>query len=100
MEQPRIWLQVEKLFHQAAELEPAALPAFLDQACGGNEELRREVESLLARTDKEGLLGKPALDAAAPMVSQIWSIPERLSSGTRLGPYEITASIGAGAMGE
>jgi serine/threonine-protein kinase len=95
-----MWQQVERVFHEAAELEPTVRPQFLDQACEGDEELRREVESLLARADKDGLLAKSLLDAALPMVSQIRASTWRLSPGMRLGPYEITAAIGAGGMAE
>src|SRR5258706_11487780 len=96
----KIWPEIEKVFNEAVELEPAARHEFLNRTCGEDEELRHEVESLLAQADKDGLLGNPALDAATPMVSQMRSGSWRLSAGTRLGPYEITASIGAGGMAE
>jgi len=41
------WKQVEELFNAALELESVARAAFLAEACAGDEELRREVESLL-----------------------------------------------------
>jgi len=47
------WQQVEKLGHSALELEENRRPVFLVEACGGDEELRREVESLL-KFDKRG----------------------------------------------
>jgi hypothetical protein len=41
------WQQIEKICQSALELGESRRRAFLDQACGGDEELRREVESLL-----------------------------------------------------
>ena len=41
------WEQVEKLCQAALELEETRRAAFLEEACAGDEELRREVESLL-----------------------------------------------------
>ena len=66
------WPRVEELFHQAAELAPAQRAAFLDNACAGDEDLHREVESLLAhdasRDDVLGLaVGRSAVNAMAGM---------------------------------
>jgi hypothetical protein len=48
------WQRIEEIFHQAAELAPKARPAFLDQACTGDEALRKEIETLLAHDAEEG----------------------------------------------
>jgi len=42
MMEPDRWEQIERLYHSALEREPDALDAFLDEACAGDEELRRE----------------------------------------------------------
>ena len=42
------WRRVEDVFHRAADLASSERGAFLDSACGGDQDLRREVESLLA----------------------------------------------------
>jgi hypothetical protein len=49
-----LWQQAEDIFHRALELPTDARPAFLDQACGANQAVRREVESLLAHEKDEG----------------------------------------------
>jgi serine/threonine protein kinase len=49
---PAHWSRVEELFHQVADFLPAERAAFLDNACLGDAELRRDVESLL---DQDGL---------------------------------------------
>jgi hypothetical protein len=42
------WAQIQDLFHLASACDPARRSACLDQECSGDEELRREVESLLS----------------------------------------------------
>ena len=42
------WPQVEHLYHLALARDPDERSAFLDHACEGDNDLRREVESLLA----------------------------------------------------
>ena len=83
--------QVEALCLEALALEPDARAAFLDRACGSDEALRHEVDTLLAgQADAAGFLEQPAWHTA--------STP--LTPGTRLGPYQIDSAIGAGGMGE
>ncbi len=61
---PERWQQIDKLLEQALEQEPVSRNVFLDSACGGDDELRREVETLLAAHDQGGgLLSSPALEA-------------------------------------
>ncbi len=44
---PERWGQVNEVFHSALKRRPAERAAFLDQACDGDQELRKEVESLI-----------------------------------------------------
>lgn len=94
---PERWRQVDGLFQSAAELDHAARAAFLDEVCGGDSELREEVESLLA-SDEEGLdiIDTPAYEAAAALLV----VGPELKPGERLGQYEIVRLLGAGGMGE
>jgi eukaryotic-like serine/threonine-protein kinase len=79
--------QIESLCHAALARDAEGRAAFLDEACAGDADLRREVESLLAGQAKAGgFLETPAWEAA----------PTPLTPGIRLGPYEIDAPIGAG----
>src|SRR5215467_1741798 len=78
--------RIESLYH-AARLRPAEeRSAFLAEACGGDEALRREVESLLAQT-------------GGGVVTSVVARPA-LASGTVIGTYRIVEQIGAGGMGE
>ena len=60
------WRKIEALYHAAREREPEERPAYLAEACGEDEELRREVESLLAQdVSGSGLLDHPAWEGEA-----------------------------------
>ena len=94
---PERWQQVDKLFEQALETEPSRRSSFLDEACAGDPELRREVESLLAYDGQaQQLLDRPALQMTAEKLADE---PPSLV-GRKLGPYQIQGVLGAGGMGE
>jgi hypothetical protein len=42
------WQQVERVYYAALEQEPGRRAAFLLEVCGGDNDLRSEIESLLA----------------------------------------------------
>src|SRR5260370_15336196 len=90
------WRQIETLFLDALQRDPAARDAWLREACRGDSDLRREVASLLAN-HHEGAEFEPWPAAAAV---QLIDRPVSLRIGQRLGPYEILGPIGAGGMGE
>jgi eukaryotic-like serine/threonine-protein kinase len=99
---PERWARVQELFAAASEMEPPARAPFLERECGGDRELRSEVESLLASLGSagSGFLESPAIDAL-PVVSPASAAAARpVARGTRLGPYEILTPLGSGGMGE
>ena len=49
MSAPNRWARVEALYHAAQERDTGERAAFLDIACEGDAELRREVESRFAQ---------------------------------------------------
>ncbi len=74
---------------------PDERAAFLDQACGGNAELRRSVELLLRAHDKAGGF---LADSPGPLgVTVDQPVPE--GPGTVIGPYKLIEQIGEGGMG-
>ena len=97
---PERWQEVKDIFRSALEIEPARRAAFLDQACAGDELLRREVESLLRSHDEsDSFMETPALEntEAAKMIVGAQS---KLQPGQRVGHYEIVRLAGEGGMGE
>jgi serine/threonine protein kinase len=101
---PERWTAVERLYHAALERSPIERAAFLDSACGGDDGLRREVESLIAHgTAAPHILDVPAggnLRAliAARLAGQ-GSAPGR-HVGRVFDAYELQGWIAAGGMGE
>jgi len=90
--------KIEELYLQAMSRPEAERARFLEVACEGDEQLRPEVETLLAYQKKAGqFVNAPALDAAARTMGQ--SRNYRLV-GNRLGPYEVLSLLGKGGMGE
>jgi serine/threonine protein kinase len=95
---PERWKQIEKLYDAALELDADRRASFLDQVCEGDEELRREVASLLASEGQAGsFLAAPAVEVMARGVAA-----EGVSSpiGRRIGRYQVLSLLGAGGMGE
>src|SRR5687767_11919121 len=94
------WRKIGEVYHAALELDSAQRGAFLSEACQGDEELRREVESLLASSNSADVrIDRPAWDGAAGLLEDS-TAHVALANGDKLGPYEILAPIGAGGMGE
>jgi serine/threonine protein kinase/Tol biopolymer transport system component len=90
---PERWQEVERLYHAVAARPEAERGPLLDRECGLDTALRAEVERMLAAEgDGAGFLDEPAVKAAV-------ALPERISPGSRLGPYEVLSFIGAGGMG-
>jgi hypothetical protein len=48
---PNWWGRLEAAFHGALELPPAERHAYLARVCGGDPELQKEVEEMLAAED-------------------------------------------------
>ncbi len=95
---PERWEQIGQLYEQARELALSERAIFLDRACAGDAELRREVESMLAAEAAIGdFIAAPALKDAAELLTA--ETPGTLV-GKQLGHYQILSFIGAGGMGE
>jgi eukaryotic-like serine/threonine-protein kinase len=96
---PDRWQQIERLYHAAQEREGEDRAVYLRQACGGDDALRKEVESLLAQGKTgEGFLDRSALgEVAAEMFDQQDS---RSLLGRQLSSYRVLSLLGVGGMGE
>jgi len=49
---PKRWEKLESLVERALAMSPEQRGEFLGETCGGDTELRREVESLLSNSDQ------------------------------------------------
>ena len=91
---PERWHKVKEIFQSALIRRPSERPAFLTTACGGDNSLRREVESLLVAHERDGSFidspASPAVAGAAP----------EFHRGKEFGHYQIVSRIGAGGMSE
>jgi eukaryotic-like serine/threonine-protein kinase len=90
------WQQIKQVFNDALQREPAQRAPFLAAACGGDSDLRAEVEKLL-NSYETGFMAQPAVGEVAELVV---GAPQQLQAGQRLGRYRIVQPIGAGGMGE
>src|SRR3954471_8239911 len=92
------WEQVNDLFQAAIEHAPEERVAFLDEACHGDEGLRREVGSLITSYERsEHFIELPAYQVAPELVTN-----DRAGAmvGALIGHYRIESLIGVGGMGE
>jgi serine/threonine protein kinase/tetratricopeptide (TPR) repeat protein len=92
------WNRIEDLFHQATVLAAADRHEFIDRACGDDEELRCELESLLAADTSEPRLIRAAVAHAVEFLPAASEEGSELI-GKRIGCYSITGLIGKGGMG-
>ena len=88
---------VKTIFCEAlAKSSPEELAAYLEQACGGDDQVRQRVEALLRADRAAGqFLGGPPPGETATLESP--SISE--GPGSQIGPYKLLERLGEGAFG-
>src|SRR5215467_6828472 len=92
------WKKAFDLFQTAVERAPEERAAFLDESCQDDEEMRREVESLLTSHERaENFIEVPAFKAAPEFVLNDTA---DAVVGKLIGHYRIESLIGVGGMGE
>src|SRR5262245_22860622 len=96
------WGQIKEIYDRALDLRDEEREGFLAEACGGDDDLRREVESLLAAHDDAGtFLQSPAVEVAArEIIAGEASSPAPQLIGRELANYRIVSLLGRGGMGE
>ncbi|HRZ93467.1 MAG TPA: serine/threonine-protein kinase, partial [Candidatus Paceibacterota bacterium] len=88
----------EQLFEAALSCRtPAERAAFLDRACAGQPELRRQLEVLLAAHDRAGAFLEPAATPERPTLKLDLAGVE--APGTVIGRYKLLEKIGEGGVG-
>jgi eukaryotic-like serine/threonine-protein kinase len=101
---PERWGKVESIFHKALEVDESRRSAVIEDSCAGDEELRREVESLLAHhSDSASFIEQPAfadqLDTIPFRPVKAAAAPRPDLKGVAVGHYRILEEIGSGGMG-
>lgn len=97
---PDRWEKIERLYHEALERDAGEREAFVRQACDGDEDLRREIVSLLDHDQMTtDFIESPALVVAArEFAPELASV--KMSAPRRFGSYRILSPLGRGGMGE
>jgi len=88
---------LKEIFHSARELPSRERAAFLTEACGGDEQLRVEIEALL-HSDRaaENFIADPP---ARLVADAFGASPDPSEAGRKIGQYKLLKCIGTGGMG-
>src|SRR5262245_20133912 len=86
---PERWQRLDELFHSALERDGEARAAFLAKVCGSDDELLRELDSLLAHHEQaKSFMELPAYDLEAKSIVAVDS------SQTRIGrSYQVVSGL-------
>ena len=99
---PEHWRQIEEIFQNALDFSPSERANYLTEKCIGDDDLRSEVEKLLAQfEDASSFIETPAYEnSQASILSSLMQMDEIDSMlGSLLGSYKIEREIGRGGMG-
>jgi serine/threonine protein kinase len=95
---PERWQEIKRVFDEALKRSPNERQNYLVVACDGDEDLRREVESLLDSFDESaGFLEQPAVAEVADQINA--SQVKKFSKGRSVAHYRIISELGAGGQG-
>jgi eukaryotic-like serine/threonine-protein kinase len=96
------WRQVEELLHQVLALAPEQRKAFLDAACGPDDGLRAELESLLLVGDEMSAeyLKSPLSGELGRNMQQLYSASAMSAGQLFAQRFELIQKLGEGGMGQ
>jgi len=94
------WRRVEELYHATLERDAPERSAFLEGACAGDVDLRREVESLLEYDHPPNDAPENPSGGKHGAIDMTGAQAPPLAAGTEVGSYRIVERLGSGGMGE
>jgi serine/threonine-protein kinase len=92
------WQQVREILQSALQHSPNEREQFLEEVCGSDQSLRREVKNLLLASENVGSFMEQA--AICEVAETFVSTENGLQTGAPFNQYKILSPIGAGGMGE
>lgn len=96
---PELWKRVEEVFYAALECEASERQHYLAVACGEDQSLRREVESLLAAGGEDAEVSGRVDRLVAQGARLATGGPPETTPPERIGPYRVLREIGRGGLG-
>jgi serine/threonine protein kinase/Tol biopolymer transport system component len=96
------WNKIESVFHKALEAGEDRRGAVLEESCAGDEDLRREVESLIAQHENAAdFIEKPVFEVSRPAKRSVPLAmqPRANLEGSTFAQYRVVEEIGVGGMG-
>ncbi len=96
----QLWQEVLEIWPRVRAQAPSQRAEYLRQVCADRDDLRSELENLLAADDRAGtFLEYPLIAPATDPPSSDKSRPPTSWLGQRLGPFELRQVLGQGGMG-
>src|SRR5687768_13000894 len=89
---PERWADIDRIWHAVLSRPEAERAVAVVELCAGDNELRKEIESLLENLARATVVGFGTIPGIAPGSTSL--------VGTRLGSYSMHALLGIGGMGE
>jgi eukaryotic-like serine/threonine-protein kinase len=89
------WQQIQSVFEEVVDIDPAERATRLADACKDDTDLRHSVESLLASDQKTE---DPLLNAIGEAAGSLLEEHQDRLLGTRIGPYRVVSILGHGGM--
>jgi serine/threonine protein kinase/tetratricopeptide (TPR) repeat protein len=101
---PADWARIDTIFTQALDLDPERWPAFLEEACGEDVEVRTRVTDLLRRSQTvDDFLEESCLEVqpelAGELAHRLESRDAPFPTEARIGAYRIIDTLGRGGAG-